>query len=56
MYKLIIYSDVGKLDHEEFFKKEYEMDARYCDIVSTSSIAPTALEYIGNEWYRILGR
>lgn len=30
MYKLRIYSDVGKLDHEEFFKKEYEMDDRYC--------------------------
>lgn len=60
-YKLRFYvtSDPGKgnLDHEEFFGSIEELDKTYKELFTNKpySLRPTAYEWDGNDWIRIMG-
>lgn len=55
MYKLKVYNEKCKFDHEEFFTTLKEMDKRYMEIIEKRDIAPTAWECIKDKWCRIAG-
>lgn len=52
MYKLRIYTDKGKLDHEEIFDTKEQMNKRYSEF---KNIKPTAWELADEEWKRLEG-
>lgn len=60
-YKLRIYVtsglDKGNVDHEEFFDSIEELDKRYNElfIYKLYNLNPTAYEWDGNDWIRIMG-
>lgn len=60
-YKLRVYvtsgPDKGNLDHEEFFDSIEELDKRYNELFNYElfSLNPTALEWDGNDYKRIIG-
>lgn len=65
MYKLKVYNEKCKVDHEEFFTTLEEMDNRYIEITegryiaptawACRYIAPTAWVCINDEWCRMFG-
>lgn len=61
MYKLRIYklsgSDIGNLDHEEFFDTKEQMNKRYAELFNSElyGLNPTAWKQIDNRWKRLEG-
>ena len=55
MYKLRVYNNECKFDHEEFFATVEEMLTRYDAICDSFNVEPSAWACIDNEWCRIAG-
>ena len=60
-YKLRFYvasgPNKGNLDHEEFIDSIEELDKTYKELFANKpySLRPTAYEWNGNDWIRIMG-